>query len=441
MRTIHENPDLFHNPRVIKDDHLASLLSGSTRRSLAIDEHALQMIPIGNITHRDRVRANRFVNGLEGTLIPDHIKIAAEGEPIRTLGVWMRHWTDGNWDTRRWRGRRLILMMVVGGMTQYLATVQGMPEEVEERLDRRIRSFLWADKSQANVNKEKNLLDLIARNEAITVTWLKTYLSFGPDRPLWCFVADEILANKVIGDDMNVDEAMRINTYLQSWAPEDAISVYCVPVYTNKWDPRGMHPEDYEEYQAPGAREEDTPLEEGEEAPVQFDPRVPGLYFGDGDPRNRSIRVPDEMWPSNQVGEVLAIKEAVEPAPLNIPLRIYSDSKYAIDGFTKNLQKWQDDGFYTVSNGTLFELTVAKIRERTAPTEFVWVKGHSGVAGNEAADALAGEGSLKPDEDVINASAQMSLILPGAKLKAMTQSKAYKIIRMLKWKNLRREIY
>jgi hypothetical protein len=60
------------------------------------------------------------------------------------------------------------------------ATVQGMPEEVEEHLDRRIRSFLWADKSQATINKEtvhtqsdvggKNLLDLIARNEAITVT-------------------------------------------------------------------------------------------------------------------------------------------------------------------------------------------------------------------------------------------------------------------------------
>jgi hypothetical protein len=34
-----------------------------------------EMIPIGQIEHRDRVRANRFINGLNGTAILDHIKI------------------------------------------------------------------------------------------------------------------------------------------------------------------------------------------------------------------------------------------------------------------------------------------------------------------------------------------------------------------------------
>jgi hypothetical protein len=120
-------------------------------------------------------------------------------------------------------------MMVIGGMTKYMATVQGMPADIEEKLDHLIRGFLWAEKSSVTVNKEtvhapsemggKNLLDIIARNEAIAVTWLKTYLSFGPERPLWCFVTDEFLAKKAVGSDFNVDEAMRINTYLQSWAP------------------------------------------------------------------------------------------------------------------------------------------------------------------------------------------------------------------------------
>ncbi|KAJ7101781.1 hypothetical protein C8R44DRAFT_641334 [Mycena epipterygia] len=157
-----------------------------------------------------------------------------------------------------------------------------------------------------------------------------------------------------------------------------------------------------------------------------------GVYFGDSDARNLSIRIPSMLGPSNQVGELVAVKEAVESAPLDVPLKIYSDSKYVIEGLTKNLRRWQDEGFHTIANGSLLELTVAKIRERKARTEFIWVKGHSGVAGNEAADALASEGSHKQLENEINVGADASLILPGAKLQAMTQAKAYKIIRKLK---------
>ncbi|KAJ7605532.1 hypothetical protein DFH06DRAFT_1020152, partial [Mycena polygramma] len=182
-------------------------------------------------------------------MIPDHIKIAKEGEPIRTLGAWVGNkvvqvdtWARtiekidaalARWELGRptMEGRRLIVLMVVGGMTQYLATVQGMPRIVEKKLEKRIRHFLWAEKVKVTVNQEtvyapaemggKNLLDIIARNEAITVTWLKTYLSFGADRPLWCFVADEILAIK--GANCTYDtiaEEMRMNAYLQSWFPK-----------------------------------------------------------------------------------------------------------------------------------------------------------------------------------------------------------------------------
>ncbi|KAJ7930883.1 hypothetical protein B0H13DRAFT_1858393 [Mycena leptocephala] len=146
-------------------------------------------------------------------------------------------------------------------------------------------------------------------------------------------------------------------------------------------------------------------------------PRAPGsTYIGEEDPRSRAIRIPDYMGPSNQVGEAIAIKEAAEIAPLNTPLRILSDSKYVIEGLTKNLQRWQDEGFFTVLNGDVMELTVAKLRERKAETVLSWVKGHSGDAGNEA-DLLTGE--------VIVDTADAALLLPGAKLQAMTQSLAY----------------
>ncbi|KAJ7655668.1 ribonuclease H-like protein [Mycena polygramma] len=242
-----------------------------------------------------------------------------------------------------------------------------------------------------------------------------------------------------------------------------------------------MQPEDYEEYQRPAERDESGTVEfdlrvttegtlgdvfriftdghtnqtqiapdtsfslnQGPEVTVYTDGSAidnetdnvkagAGVFFGDDDPRNIAIRVPRALGPSNQVGEMLAIKEAIEAAPLDAPLQIFSDSKYAIDGLTKNMKRWQDEGFHTIENGDIIGLTVAKIQK--APTRFTWVKGHSGIAGNEAADVLAGEGSRKPQEDEINVEAFASLVLPGAKLQAMTQSKAYKIIRKLKMDN------
>ncbi|KAJ7237246.1 hypothetical protein C8J57DRAFT_953533, partial [Mycena rebaudengoi] len=105
-----------------------------------------------------------------------------------------------------------------------------MPDEVEERLEKRIRNFLWAEKVRVTVNKEtvyvprdvggRNLLDIVARNEAISITWLRAYLTFGKDRPLWAYVTDEILSIKALGEAANVDKLLRTCPYLQSWRPK-----------------------------------------------------------------------------------------------------------------------------------------------------------------------------------------------------------------------------
>ncbi|KAJ4480838.1 hypothetical protein J3R30DRAFT_3287868 [Lentinula aciculospora] len=39
-------------------------------------------------------------------------------------------------------GRCLIISMMVGGMTQYLTKVQGMPKDIEDKLAKRIQRFL-----------------------------------------------------------------------------------------------------------------------------------------------------------------------------------------------------------------------------------------------------------------------------------------------------------
>jgi len=76
--------------------------------------------------------------------------------------------------------------MVIGGMTQYLAMVQGMPKDVEERIQKRIRKFIWSEKTMSPVNVEtlyaprslggREVLDIKSRNEAIQIMWLKSYL-------------------------------------------------------------------------------------------------------------------------------------------------------------------------------------------------------------------------------------------------------------------------
>jgi ribonuclease HI len=159
-----------------------------------------------------------------------------------------------------------------------------------------------------------------------------------------------------------------------------------------------------------------------------------GIFFGINDPRNRALRIPEALGPSNQVGELAAIKEAAEMCPRDQALHIISDSRYAIDGMTKNAQKWEDEGFMSISNGDLAKITLMRLRERRAPTSFRWIKGHDGVEGNEAADELAGQGAAADIEDEIRMQTDSAprLLKSGAKLQALSQSLAGKIIRKTK---------
>jgi hypothetical protein len=145
----------------------------------------------------------------------------------------LSRWEKGNPTIE---GRRLIIIMVVGGMTQYLAKVQGMPAEIERKLERRIRNFLWNDKKTIPINKEivyapiemggHNLLDIIARNEAITATWLRSYLDFGPKRPLWAFAADEYIALNLLSDDEKIiDKNVRTSVFLQAWDSKQTLKL------------------------------------------------------------------------------------------------------------------------------------------------------------------------------------------------------------------------
>ncbi len=59
-----------------------------------------------------------------------------------------------------------------------------------------------------------NLLDIEARNEAIEIMWLKSYLDLSPARPMWATITDLII-NKAAPP--GISHLARVNAFLQSW--------------------------------------------------------------------------------------------------------------------------------------------------------------------------------------------------------------------------------
>jgi len=79
--------------------------------------------------------------------------------------------------------------------------------------------------------------------------------------------------------------------------------------------------------------------------------------------------------------------------PCNVEL--FTDSKYVMDGITQWIQKWKKNNWRTaakkdVKNKELWQKLDQLITQHQV--QWHWVKGHSGDAGNEAADLLANKG-------------------------------------------------
>ncbi|KAJ7018663.1 hypothetical protein C8F04DRAFT_950894, partial [Mycena alexandri] len=118
--------------------------------------------------------------------------------------------------------------MTAGGMTQYLSTVQDMPQETEEYLDKRIKTFMWEGRSVAPINNDilflpfdqggKNLLSIKDRNNAIRIKTLQGYLTEDEDRAKWCYLADDSFRKEVPQGPV-VDKKARISPFIQTWAP------------------------------------------------------------------------------------------------------------------------------------------------------------------------------------------------------------------------------
>ncbi|KAF6746600.1 hypothetical protein DFP72DRAFT_1076280 [Ephemerocybe angulata] len=119
---------------------------------------------------------------------------------------------------------------LVGGYTQYLTRVQGMPESTVNNLKKQTDDYIWAKDGEKKANtialttlhKPKDqgglgLLDIETRNEAIDAKRLQTLL-LPPDlQPTWCKMAMRQLAKAAVKRFTNVGEAALVSPFTQKW--------------------------------------------------------------------------------------------------------------------------------------------------------------------------------------------------------------------------------
>jgi ribonuclease HI len=95
---------------------------------------------------------------------------------------------------------------------------------------------------------------------------------------------------------------------------------------------------------------------------------------------------------TNNQMELLAAISALQALKRRVRARVYTDSQYLRLGMLEWLPAWQARGWKTadrkpVKNQSLWQ-QLAELAQGHE-LEWHWVKGHSGVPGNERADALA----------------------------------------------------
>ena len=203
-----------------------------------------EIIPIGTPAHREEIATSWKIHPSDCSPLAPQIRIAEDKDAIRLLGAWIGNHVDNltPWepiidltkkDLERWSkihptlyGKRLIAQTIVGGRTQYLAKVQGMPLKTVCALQKVIQEFIWDGERTPRIAPSTlelpleegglNLLNIKSRNEAIEIMWLKSYLNFSPTRPTWAVVTD-LLINAAAPP--NTSPLGRLNMYMQSWNP------------------------------------------------------------------------------------------------------------------------------------------------------------------------------------------------------------------------------
>ena len=115
------------------------------------------------------------------------------------------------------------------------------------------------------------------------------------------------------------------------------------------------------------------------------------IQFTDGTVLEIGDRQPETTNNRMEMQAAIQALEFVRDCPQPEPVRLFTDSKYVIDGITKWIKGWQKKGWKTATgNPVLNQDLWQQLNQLNQPTiSWCHVKGHSGEAGNERADAIA----------------------------------------------------
>ncbi len=98
---------------------------------------------------------------------------------------------------------------------------------------------------------------------------------------------------------------------------------------------------------------------------------------------------------TNNRMEMLAVIRAANALKKACEIDIHTDSKYVMKGMTEWVEGWKKRGWRTASKQAVKNVDLWQLLEQSLAKHKVnwfWVKGHSGVPGNERADELARQG-------------------------------------------------
>jgi len=102
-----------------------------------------------------------------------------------------------------------------------------------------------------------------------------------------------------------------------------------------------------------------------------------------------------EPMTTNNRMELMAVIQGLEALSRPCKVKIYTDSKYVLDGMTKWLPNWKKQGWKTAAKKPVKNVELWQRLDRAVQANDVswqWVRGHTGDEGNERADALANKG-------------------------------------------------